>query len=342
MKRSLAVLISLAVLPFLPSASLTPITPAILRAQPAALSGQSCTPTGPLISWWDGDTISGDTAVDVAGSGNDGVLQNGVTFDPGVRGQAFRFDGVDDVIEFGTTISYSAASGGAVAAWVKATPGTDDWSTIFEHDRDGIGNYAVQLRANNASLAAEFSLFNGNYYTAYGSVPVLDGQWHFVVGQWNTAGLAVYVDGVLDGNFADTIDLGVYTPGGSRAGMIYWNGLRGHYFGGLIDELQIFDRPLTAEEIGAAYDACGQAETIADLAQQVRALGLPGGLENALLSKLDAAQRSVDRGSLGAAANQLRAFVNQVAAKRDKAIDSADADALIESALSLIASLKAA
>ena len=58
---------------------------------PKLAAGQTCTlpPTG-LVSWWPGDGNADDIE-----DGNDGTLLGGVTFAPGLVGQAFSFDGVD-------------------------------------------------------------------------------------------------------------------------------------------------------------------------------------------------------------------------------------------------------
>ncbi len=71
-------------------------------------------PSG-LVSWWDADSVSGTTAFDIQG-GNDGTLQNGATFAPGLVGQAFSFDGVNDHILVGTASVNN--NQGTVDAWV--------------------------------------------------------------------------------------------------------------------------------------------------------------------------------------------------------------------------------
>jgi hypothetical protein len=50
-----------------------------------------------LVSWWDGDLVSGATAFDL-GSGINGTLVNGATTVPGKVGNAFSFDGINDSV----------------------------------------------------------------------------------------------------------------------------------------------------------------------------------------------------------------------------------------------------
>ena len=56
------------------------------------------------------------------------------------------------------------------------------------------------------------------------------------------------------------------------------------------------------------------------LISDVEALGLANGIENSLISKLNAAKKSLERGKDRAAANQLTAFINEVEAQRGKKI----------------------
>ena len=61
-------------------------------------------------------------------------------------------------------------------------------------------------------------------------------------------------------------------------------------------------------------------------------LGLPIGIENSLLTTLDAALISVDSGRNRNAANSLSAFVNKVEAQRGKKISDVDADGFVSDA----------
>jgi CSLREA domain-containing protein len=82
-------------------------------------------------------------------------------------------------------------------------------------------------------------------------------------------------------------------------------------------------------------------EAIRGLIAQVRALGLPRGLENSLLVKLEAARASLNRANSTAAINQLLAFVNQVMAQSGKKIPAAQAAGLVSAALQIIDMLSA-
>jgi hypothetical protein len=70
--------------------------------------------------------------------------------------------------------------------------------------------------------------------------------------------------------------------------------------------------------------------------KQVQGANVPSGIQNALVSSLQAAIDSFNRGNNTAGVNQLGAFQNKVSAQSGKAIDAALADALIAAAQRII------
>jgi len=91
-------------------------------------------------------------------------------------------------------------------------------------------------------------------------------------------------------------------------------------------------------------DACdplnGQPQQkLADLDAQVRALGLPNGIENSLLVKLQGAQAALSSGNAAGACSRLAAFINEVSAQSGKKIPAPDAAQLATAASNLKAQL---
>jgi hypothetical protein len=81
------------------------------------------------------------------------------------------------------------------------------------------------------------------------------------------------------------------------------------------------------------------APTIGDVIALVEALGLPAGIEGALLDNLTRAQRDLDANNRGGACGKLGAFINQVKAHSAKKIAAADAQALTDQATAVSQSL---
>ena len=72
---------------------------------------------------------------------------------------------------------------------------------------------------------------------------------------------------------------------------------------------------------------------IADLIAEVTGAGLPHGIENSLLAKLENAQRKVDGGQIAVACNSLDAYLNEVRAQNGKKLQANYAQDLIATAL---------
>src|SRR5262249_24760983 len=85
----------------------------------AGTAGQCkpCTslPTG-LAWWWSGDGNANDLV-----GGNNGSLVNGATLAPGLVGEAFSFDGVDDRVDIADAPGLNPTTALTLMAWVNPT-----------------------------------------------------------------------------------------------------------------------------------------------------------------------------------------------------------------------------
>ena len=112
---------------------------------------------------------------------------------------------------------------------------------------------------------------DGSWHGLEGSVPIADGAWHHMAATWDGTAqeptLSLYVDGVLE-----MIEAGSRHPArsgytvasrctaglcenGMQIGGFYQSGgggFTGQFFHGLIDEVRVWSRPRTADEIRAA------------------------------------------------------------------------------------------
>jgi hypothetical protein len=88
--------------------------------------------------------------------------------------------------------------------------------------------------------------------------------------------------------------------------------------------------------IVVVYENNSVKHRISQLIEKVEGLNLPGGLENALLSKLKNALKCYEKDNLGAAINLLKAFIKHIQAQSGKKIPEIEADELIDSARLII------
>jgi hypothetical protein len=211
------------------------------------------TPPPGLVSWWKAEGDFTD-AVD----GNNGAGQN-VTFASGNVGQAFAFaDGASSVsVSASPTLNIGTAGGLTIECWMQ--PDAFDVAgagTVIEWDSNTTNG--VQFRAGS-NLFANVMDTSGNPHTLQTAGGLLDtNHWQLVALTCDTNSGAALL--YIDGNVVASNNFGSITPQTSYAvnigQSVTQNGPTNGY-GGLIDELSIYDRALSQAEIVAIYNAAG-------------------------------------------------------------------------------------
>jgi hypothetical protein len=210
--------------------------------------------SGPLAQW----SLDGNAEDDAFLGDRDGVVQGGVTYVPGAVGQAGRFDGTTGYITPPNTVRTDASF--AVSAWVKldsagfaraavSQSGTNfPGFAIWYRPEDG-GRWGFGMPRSDAS-------YQGTDM-ALSAQPAQVGVWTHLAGVYDAGdrSLRLYVDGALAGTAQRTVADWV-VDGRVQIGRTMWNGSAGvDHWAGLLDEVKIYDRVVSAQEIGAAVGA---------------------------------------------------------------------------------------
>ncbi len=189
-------------------------------------------------------------ADDLSGNENDGVPQNGVAFDGGVydQGQAVSLDGIEDYIEVAHDTSIMPTAAVTVSAWVKLN-NLEDSPTIVSKQAwtDSLDNAGYFLRI--AAGKPKFTILNNGVNPAVSTSDITVGQWYHLVGTFDSEDVKIYVDSQLTGMTAFPGTIKSHTVP-LRIGEKF-DGFR---VDGLIDDVRIYDRTLTDQEIEALYD----------------------------------------------------------------------------------------
>ena len=202
-----------------------------------------------LAAWWKFDDASGTTAADSSKHGRAGTLQGGLAFDkhsvPGRIGKALSLDGKG----FVEVAGYKGVTGTAprtVAAWVKTKAargrivawGFEDfgkmWTFGFIRGRIGVAPKGGYLYMNPA---------------------INDDAWHHVAAVMVEAKLPNLHDHVrlyLDGELAPIHDIGLLDLWPIETGSDLDVRI-GEGFVGLLDDVRIYDRALSGEEVKALF-----------------------------------------------------------------------------------------
>ena len=189
-----------------------------------------CAPSG-ILDWWP----AGGNANDIIGN-NNGILQNGTTFAPGKVGQAFSFDGINNSILIG------------------GSPIPPPWTTELWVNRQNSPAYssvlladdvtALKLEQYNFTRKVGFTQFGVNDYAFNYIAPI--GVWVHLAFVCDGNSTALYVNGLLQ----DTIDIPINLP----LSQLGSDG-SGDRLKGLVDEIAVYNRVLSAAEIQAIYNA---------------------------------------------------------------------------------------
>ena len=212
-------------------------------------------PSG-MVSWWPGD----NNALDIVGS-HDGTLQNGTTFAAGMVNQAFSFDALDDYITTGTAV-LGTAGPITIDAWIK-TNGFGDWQTIVREMGTPfvVGEYFFRINPTGhleffrrADTSGDVELI-----TTVATVPV--GVYTYVAAVFaGGSDMKIYVNGTEAAVLAsiNNYQFGIDEPGYTLIGATNDQPTirpAEFIFNGEIDELELFNRALSAQEILSIYGA---------------------------------------------------------------------------------------
>ncbi|MFF4396523.1 LamG-like jellyroll fold domain-containing protein [Streptomyces sp. NPDC001480] len=175
----------------------------------------------------------------------------------GVKGKAVSFDGVDDYAA--TDIPVIDTSGSfSVSAWVKLPALPDHTAVVVTQPGNNSPGFEIYYSkgyerwvfSQHTSDTPDASSVKAMAPSA-GGVKV--GQWTHLVGTYSSGSdeLKLYIDNELAGTASYS------TPWDARRGLQFGaaslNGNRTNYFPGVIDEVQIFDKPLSAGEVTQLY-----------------------------------------------------------------------------------------
>ncbi len=210
-----------------------------------------------LVGWWKFDEASGN-AIDSSAYGNTGT-PTGTTIVSGCKRagcRTFNDASTEKIIVAGNTTLGNMSNGMTVAAWFKSnqtSTSTDDYilckasSTQIEYGLYLAAPTSFKVCFNTYDNAWHGVCSDGSGYN--------DNNWHLAVGVFNGTTNRVYVDGAIqsgsEGSAVPTTDtanlcLGTFCASGG-------SGFAGAYFKGSIDDVRIYNRALSVQEVRELY-----------------------------------------------------------------------------------------
>ncbi|MDO9208964.1 MAG: LamG-like jellyroll fold domain-containing protein, partial [Sulfuricurvum sp.] len=199
------------------------------------------------------ECVGTSSIIDSSGNGYD--TTGGVSVISGEKlCNAKTFNGATQYITLPSAVSTQLKTSASLSFWIKTTQPGDNtmWLapgiTGVEQSGGGDDVFWGWLDATG-----HIGILKGNTAGAQSTNPINDGTWkHIVLTRDSTTGsVQVYVNGVL--NQTATSETGDVTTAFSRLGSIEDTGGTPTYFNGSLDEVKVFSRVLSSDEVTAIY-----------------------------------------------------------------------------------------
>ncbi|MCK4628369.1 MAG: right-handed parallel beta-helix repeat-containing protein, partial [Sedimentisphaerales bacterium] len=198
------------------------------------------------VGHWHFSEAAGDSAADSSGQGNTGTLVNTPAVDWIPGGGAVQFDGTNGAVQIPT--DDLSAGHGTVALWAKAEDVSGSYY-LFGH---AIGSWSdrIQLYINEGFL----NLGLGDSHAVGANIESISlNTWYHITLTWNGTNYVVYVNGTprANGTYTGLASLNTFADIGNT-GNPDW---RDESFNGLIDDVRIYNRVLSAGEVSTLCSA---------------------------------------------------------------------------------------
>jgi post-segregation antitoxin (ccd killing protein) len=216
-----------------------------------------------LVAWWKFDETEGKEISDSSGNKFIGTLIGNPQWQPtgGKTGGALEFDGDGDYIECGRDEGLNISGAVTIAAWIKLSKSTTDQKIAGNQDNI-TGGYKLSIFSDKAELEVRDSgnLLRNNRFVDGGTI-LQPGVWYHIAGTYGQGGsIKTYVNAKLDRE-QETLTILAPSTGPLKIGCEPFSGEC--LFNGLMDDLRIYNYPLSQTEITALYSG----ETLPTTAQ---------------------------------------------------------------------------
>ncbi|MFZ2146051.1 MAG: LamG domain-containing protein, partial [Sedimentisphaerales bacterium] len=222
-----------------------------------------------LVAHWEFDDGAGTIARDSSGNGHDGTLQGDPQWVAGMIGSgALSFDGSDGLVDVGHDESLSITDELTITVWLKVGDLSTYYFLVCKQPSGTAGdnypgNYEFRTEINTGALQFGHQQAEGEQYIFYTSeTSITAEQWYHVAVSVTKGELVeFYIDGVSAGSAEQLTNFGVLNDepvriGGRKDGYSFFNGI--------LDDIRLYDRALSAVQIQKLYNGNPPTFTIAE------------------------------------------------------------------------------
>jgi hypothetical protein len=232
-----------------------------------------------LVGYWTFDEGVGNIVKDASNNGNDGTLINGPQWISGKYGSALKFDGSNKYVEIPDDPSLRAENNKiTIELWFKRDKVPTGVQCLINKIGDGPDTvftdynvtYYISVPSSGSSSGGVITEFNSqfSYFIAYGSYSftesvdfglIRDYNWHHLAETYDGNILKSYLDGSIISTKVTTTKK---MPLNDQPVRIGGENIFHNQFNGTIDEVKIYNRALSEDEIKGDYESLPQRNVI--------------------------------------------------------------------------------
>jgi hypothetical protein len=206
--------------------------------------------------------MSGNLAIDRSGQGNDGTITNGPLRVKGKLGQALNFvRSSTQSISVPTNLQLQPPF--SFSAWVNAADIPSGVSGLCDNYYPAIASDTVEGFGWNLTMGSPNGIGYSNFEIArWKSVSIWEGitsnatftanTWYHVVGVYTPEQTSLYINGAIDKSTAASQSTLYYKESTSAIGK-EGCGAPVQYFNGKLDDVRVYNRALTPDEVKRLY-----------------------------------------------------------------------------------------
>jgi hypothetical protein len=201
-------------------------------------------------------------AIDESGMLNHGVIHGAVAAanSTGIQGCAMEFDGVDDYVAIAPSPSLEFDQAISISAWFNLHSFSSSYPPIVKtSDSNQMNGYSLECHSNPEDWDGSYigpSIFfmidagGGGLSETSGPVAISLGEWHHAVGIYDGFTARLFIDGVLQNSHTCS---GTLTTSSNDLELGRDPSNTDRYFDGLMDQVRIYNKALTEEEVAYLY-----------------------------------------------------------------------------------------
>ena len=201
------------------------------------------------IGRWPLDEKSGDEVHDVIGKNNGKFVGGTLEWVPAKFGNGLKFDEAGIYSDIPRNPDLESPDSVTLSAWANVEKSVAKEQTIVSY----ADSYNLIYGGKYTNFGAAIHRAGG-WVDCFGKTPANFGEWYFVAMTYDSQDVKLYVNGELDGTTAAPGEIDYFQERMLRFGESADPG--DHWaFNGIIDEVTIWDRAMTAEEVMEVYES---------------------------------------------------------------------------------------